>query len=148
MSTIGLAGREVIARKAKLYAPSGTLIAVAKMWTSRFGYDLAIEPVCGSDFPRVMASTFRSEFEMEGLMTTDHDVRTYVTLSANGELPTFIVQWEETDAMPTPNRVRWTNKVKFTQVELMGPANAEGFRRFRARGVIVEEFPNREVNPV
>lgn len=148
MSQVGPAGREVIARKAKLYAPSGTLIAVAKVWSSRFGYELAVEPVCGSDYPRVMAATFRGEFEMEGLMTTDHDVRTYVTLGSNNELPTFTIQWEEFDAMSTPNKIRWTNKVKFSQVEMTGPPSAEGFRRFRARGIIVDEFPSREVNPV
>ena len=140
-TTVGAALKEVTAHSANLYITVGATqyyFAAAKNWRSTWEYKDVVEPVCGSQIPRVLTGHLDGKFEAEVLYTTDDLLSAIVTPDASTfELPEVTVTSVEKDV----NNPQVTKTMAFTAkifgIERDGPADGSGVVKLKfSRGIM------------
>jgi hypothetical protein len=128
---VGTAGTEFVAKHAVLTV-AGVTMAAAKNWRFRWGLKTDEEPVCATDIPRVIHSTFHGEVECESIYVSDDN---WAILADDRDV-TYTVVGTDKDTQTVQQQKVITALVKIREFERIGPPNAEGVVRAALRGTM------------
>jgi hypothetical protein len=140
-TTVGAALKEITAHSASLYLTVGGTqyyFAAAKNWRITPEYKEVVEPVCGTQIPRVLTGHLDGKFEAELLYTTDDLLFAVITPDATTfELPEVTVTSVEKDVQSSQATKTLTFTCKIFGVERQGPADGSGVVRLKyQRGIM------------
>lgn len=134
MTTIGLTNYEMSAKNATLTINS-VLMAAAKVWTIKGGFGVHREPVCGTDFKRIIHGAFEADFESESIYVSDDNWGALGFPSTRDTVITVVSVDKDTNSPQNSKTIGITMKV--FQFERTGPPNADGIVKAHLKGAVI-----------
>jgi hypothetical protein len=131
---VGDSMREFVAKHAVL-SVDGTIMAAAKNVIFRWGLNVHVEYVDGTDIPRVIHGGFHGEVQCESIYVSDDN---WAAIATQRDRNITIINADQ-DTQTVPGQRVESAIVKVQEFERQGPPNADGVIRAAMKAVMTTD---------